>query len=99
MCAGLERVKWLARFGNDSYGNIKKYRVRPRKTGNKVMMTVETTGLRRKKADEIRVYMENLLQEAKLRGEEHIDLVSGDIHRQMGLKKGCLMFAGLCMRK
>jgi hypothetical protein len=27
-----------------------------------------------------------LLQEAKLRGEDYIDLVSGDIHKQMGMK-------------
>jgi cytoplasmic iron level regulating protein YaaA (DUF328/UPF0246 family) len=28
----------------------------------------------------------DMLQEAKLRGEDFIDLVSGDIHKQMGMK-------------
>lgn len=34
----------------------------------------------------MRKYIEKLLQEAKLRGEDYIDLVSGDIHKQMSMK-------------
>ena len=38
-------------------------------------------------ADEIRKFIDNLLQEAKSRDQESLTLVSGDIHRQLGLDK------------
>jgi hypothetical protein len=36
--------------------------------------------------DEISLYIDKLLYEAKKRGEKYIDLVSGEIHKQLGLK-------------
>lgn len=35
---------------------------------------------------DVRSFIVKLLKEAKSQGKSHIDLVSGDIHRQMGLK-------------
>jgi hypothetical protein len=49
-------------------------------------MPAESTGLQGKTTDDVRQYIEKLLQEAKLRGEDYIDLVSGDIHRQLEMK-------------
>ena len=62
-------------------------------------MAVEATGSQGKTADDVRQYIEKLLQEAKMIGEDYIDLVSGDIHKQMGMKTGCRRYAGLCTRK
>ena len=45
-----------------------------------------TTESRRKTSNDIREYIDKLLHEAKLRGEEYIDLISGIIHKQLGLK-------------
>ena len=81
----LERIKWLIRFGNDSYIS-KKRRPPERRTKNSAGMTVETAGLQRTTSEAIRLHIERLMHEAKWRGEEFIDLVSGDIHKQMGMK-------------
>ncbi len=82
----LERVVWLARFGNDSYRNNTGHRARVQRAKDSVRVAVEATGSQGKTADDVRQYIEKLLQEAKLRGEDYIDLVSGDIHKQMGMK-------------
>ena len=82
----LERVKWLARFGNDSYRNNTGRRTRVQKAEDSVRVAVEATGSQGKTADDVRQYIEKLLQEAKMIGEDYIDLVSGDIHKQMGMK-------------
>ncbi len=82
----LERVKWLARFGNDSYRNNTGRRARVQRAEDSVRVAVEVTGSQGKIADDVRQYIEKLLQEAKMIGEDYIDLVSGDIHKQMGMK-------------
>jgi hypothetical protein len=82
----LERVKWFARFGNDSYRNNTGRRARVQRAEDSVRVAVEATGSQGKTADDVRQYIEKLLQEAKMIGEDYIDLVSGDIHKQMGMK-------------
>ncbi len=49
-------------------------------------MAIESKGSQVKTTDDVRQYINKLLQEAKLRGEDYIDLVSGDIHRQLGMR-------------
>lgn len=82
----LERVKWLARFGSDSCRNNAGHRARAQKTMNNIRMEGKAVDLGRITVDDIRHYIDKLLQEAKMRGEEYIDLVSGDIHKQLGMK-------------
>ncbi|MDN5331722.1 MAG: hypothetical protein PWP45_947 [Tepidanaerobacteraceae bacterium] len=36
--------------------------------------------------EEISLYIDKLLYEVKRRGEKYVDLVSGEIHKQLGLK-------------
>jgi len=82
----LERVKWLARFGNDSYRNNTGHRARVQRAVKHVRTVGEPPDSGQKTADDVRQYIEKLLQEAKMRGEDYIDLVSGDIHKQLGMK-------------
>lgn len=82
----LSRIKWLARFGNDIYKNSEGYRVKVQRAVNSSRIAKAPTGPPRKTSEDIRQYIDTLLQEAKDRGEEYIDLVSGDIHKQLGLK-------------
>jgi len=82
----LERVKWLARFGNDSYRNNTGHRARLKRAVKRIRTAGEPSDSGWKTADDVRQYIEKLLQEAKLRGEDYIDLVSGDIHKQLGMK-------------
>lgn len=82
----LERIKWLARFGNDSYRNKPVHRARVQRAVNRVITTGKPYDSERKTADDVRNYIDKLLQEAKRRGEDYIDLVSGDIHNQLGMK-------------
>ncbi|MDK2986613.1 MAG: hypothetical protein PWQ96_2257 [Clostridia bacterium] len=82
----LERVKWFARFGNDSYRNNTGHRARLKRAVKRVRTAGEPSDSGRKTADDVRQYIEKMLQEAKMRGEDYIDLVSGDIHKQLGLK-------------
>ncbi|HHW03014.1 MAG TPA: hypothetical protein GXX35_09410 [Thermoanaerobacterales bacterium] len=82
----LERVKWLARFGNDSYIKNMGREAGLQRAVNCSRKARESPDLERKTADDVRQYIEKLLQEAKIRGEDYIDLVSGDIHKQMGMK-------------
>lgn len=82
----LERVKWLARFGNDSFRKNTGRRARVKRAKDNVRGAVETTGSQGKTADDVRKYIEKLLQEAKMMGKDYLDLVSGDIHKQMGMK-------------
>ncbi|OIQ10643.1 hypothetical protein MTCOM_05780 [Moorella thermoacetica] len=82
----VERIKWLARFGNDSYRNNAGYKARIQRAVNCVTKTGKNYNSERKTADDIRKYIDKLLQEAKRRGEDYIDLVSGDIHKQLGMK-------------
>lgn len=58
-------------------------RTHVRRANNSVMMAAESTGSKRKTVDDVRKYIEKLLQDAKFQGEDYIDLVSGDIHKQM----------------
>lgn len=82
----LGRVKWLARFGNDSYRNNTGHWARVQRAVDSVMVVAEATDSQRKTADDVRWYIDKLLQKAKMIGEDYIDLVSGDIHKQMGMK-------------
>ena len=82
----LGRVKWLARFGNDSYRNNTGSRARVQRAVNRVRTVGKPPDSGRKKADDVRQYIDKLLHEAKMRGEDYIDLVSGDIHKQLGMK-------------
>ncbi|QXM05457.1 DUF6884 domain-containing protein [Crassaminicella indica] len=82
----LERVKWLARFGNDGYRNNKGHRTQVKRAVKHIRTVGEIPDSGRKTADDVRQYIEKLLQEAKMRGEDYIDLVSGNIHKQLGMK-------------
>jgi hypothetical protein len=82
----LGRVKWLARFGNDSYRNNTGSRARVQRAVNRVRTVGKPPDSGRKTADDVRQYIDKLFQEAKMRGEDYIDLVSGDIHKQLGMK-------------
>ena len=82
----LERIKWLARFGNDSWGNNIGRKVNVKRPESSIRKVNETKGSKGTTTEDIRQYIENILQKAKLQGKDHIDLVSGDIHKQLGLK-------------
>jgi len=84
--AELERVKWLARFGNDSYKNEGKARANTQKRQEQAEKEGNLMKPQRTTTDEISLYIDKLLYEAKKRGEKYIDLVSGEIHKQLGLK-------------
>lgn len=90
----LGRIKWLARFGNDSYRTKITRGVRLQ-TANSVRVTAKTAGLQRKTADDIRQYIEKLFPKAKMAGQDYIDLVSGDIHKQLGLKNRMPQVCGI----
>jgi hypothetical protein len=81
----LERIKQLAYFGNDSSGNTAGARPHTQRTVSRVQTAKKTNSSRGTIADDIRSYIDKKLQEAKERGEDHIDLVSGSINKQMGL--------------
>ncbi|NLE04575.1 MAG: hypothetical protein GX638_07220 [Crenarchaeota archaeon] len=83
----LDRIKWLTRFGNDNYRNNMGCRVNGQGDGGRTKADGEVTTPQRLTADDVRRYVDKLLLEAKVRGEDYIDLISGDIHKQMGLKK------------
>lgn len=79
----LSRVKWLARFGNDIYRINTGHKIRVQRVVKRISTAGEPSDLGRKTADDVRRYIDKLLQEAKLRGENYIDLVSGNIHKQL----------------
>jgi len=62
-------------------------RVNGQGDGGRTKADGEVTTPQRLTADDVRRYVDKLLLEAKVRGEDYIDLISGDIHKQMGLKK------------
>lgn len=84
----LEEIKWLIRFGNERFPKTmykQKQKVERKKTTeNKKTITAKRT--QKKLADEIRDYIDRKWIEAKKLQKTHIDLVSGEIHKQMGLK-------------
>lgn len=82
----LERIKWFTRFGNDSYRNNAGYKARVQREVKCVTTTGKNYNLERKTVEDIRNYIDKLLKQAKSRGEDYIDLVSGDIHKQLGMK-------------
>lgn len=82
----LERVKWLVRFGNDSYRDKRKSRSSLPQMAISVEKGEKFVDSGRITADDIRQYIDKLLRKAKMRGKEYIDLVSGDVHKQLGLK-------------
>lgn len=82
----IERIKWLARFGNDGYRNDTGRRAPVQRTVKNDRTVGEPSEPGRKTADDIRQYIESVLQEAKMRGADYIVLVSGEIHKQMGLR-------------
>jgi hypothetical protein len=93
-----ERVKWLVRFGNDSFRINTERRIRVKSTAKDAGIA-EKTGLQRKTADDVRQYIEKLLQEAKLQGKDYIDLVSGDIHKQMGMRNSMPQVCNIMYKK
>ena len=81
----LDRIKWLIRFGNASQGKAVSSKDPSQRSVNRVTTKGEAYALGQK-VDDLRAFMDKLLQEARLREEHYIDLVSGDIHRQLGMK-------------
>lgn len=93
----LERVKWLVRFVNNRYRDNADYKKKLRRISDSSKKE-EFVDLVQNSANEfagspgrittedIRQYIEKLLEEAKRKGYDYIDLVSGDIHKQLGLK-------------
>ncbi|SFQ05112.1 DUF6884 domain-containing protein [Caldicoprobacter faecalis] len=93
----LERVKWLIRFGNNRYRDNADYKKKLQRMADSVKQEefvdlVHTSAnefagsAERITTEDIRQYIEKLLQEAKRKGYDYIELVSGDIHKQLGLK-------------
>jgi hypothetical protein len=82
----LERVKWLVRFGNDRLRDNAESMAGMQSKQENDSSDEKSHSLVRITADDIRQYIDKLLLEAKMRGEEYLDLISGDIHRQLGLK-------------
>ncbi len=82
-----ERVKWLARFGGPQ-GNITvdtsgRRGIKVKQVGPGRVKPVEPV---KRTADDIRRYLEDLFGEEKAKGRDFVELVSGDIHRQLGMK-------------
>jgi len=76
----LERIKWLVRFGTDNE------KIKSNKTYVKrEPINVEKT-ISKKTALDVRKYIDELIQDAKTKGKEFLDLVSGDIHRKLNMK-------------
>jgi hypothetical protein len=82
----LEQVKWLARFGISSYRETSGARVRNTRASKPIQVHSSSSGAGKKTADDVRKYIEKQFQEAKLCGETYIDLVSGQVHKQLGMK-------------
>lgn len=82
----LERIKWLTRFGNESYNNNVVTRPQVQIGGNSVVPVDKPIPSPGKTSADIKEYIDRLIREAKLQGKDYIDLVSGEIHKQMGLK-------------
>lgn len=84
----LERVKYLTGFGNGS-GNdtIRMQEAAVMRDTNKRMMTAhDEDAIRGQTADDIRKYIDELFQRAREQNKEYVDLLSGEIHRQLGMK-------------
>ncbi len=80
-------VKCLARFGNDSSEDGKGTEASAPRTVKKGEAAVKQTNARvRLTADDLRQYLDELFAEGKKKNQEYLDLVSGDIHRAMGMK-------------
>lgn len=82
----LERVKCLTRFGNDIYRNNASYKEPVQRKGKYDRTVRSDSNTTKKTANDVRIYIDKLLQEAKIQGKDYIDLVSGDIHKQLGMK-------------
>ncbi len=83
--AEVERVKALARFGNGSVISTKNQKdIRIKTKAEKTEQVISEPG--KKTANEIRQHIDKLFQEAKERGDQYLDLVSGQIHNQLGMK-------------
>ena len=86
----LERVKFLAGFGNGS-GNNTGLEIREQEFALKreIKDRVETVKDRIKTkgqtAGDIRKYLDELFQTTKQQKKEYLDLLSGEIHRQLGM--------------
>lgn len=92
----IERIKWLVRFGNN---NINTGRARVQRAENSARVTIETSVLDRATTEDIRLHIEKLMQEAKSRGEDFIDLVSGDIHKKLNMKNRMPQVCGVMYKE
>jgi len=81
-----ESVKWLARFGDHSNGVLPEIKHQAKRTTRQAIETEKFSTTRKKTANDVRKYIEQLLNEAKLRGEKYLDLVSGQIHKELGMQ-------------
>ena len=88
----LKRIIWLSRFGNDYY-QFRNHQSSPKKVS--VEKPVNPESMVPKTADDIRLYLDEVLQEAKNSGAEYIDLVSGSIHKRVGLKNRMPQVCGI----
>lgn len=82
----LERIKWLARFGNDSSTVRVENRVNLFQTREGTPKAGKTVGRGKVTSNDIRQYIDALLQDARMSGQEYIDLTAGEIHKQMVLR-------------
>ena len=88
----LHRIKWLSRFGNEYY-HFRNHKGFHKQVS--VEKPVKQESMVPKTADDIRLYLDKVLQEAKHSGVEYIDLISGDIHKRLGLKNRMPQVCGI----
>lgn len=83
-----EEIKWQVQFGVGGFKSNDHFMKQPaeQKTVQQTKITFKTNNPQEKLADKIRDYINHKLIEAKKLQKIYIDLVSGDIHKQMGLK-------------
>ena len=84
----IERIKYLARFGNGGGGTVNLQLCQKRRvpaTRDNVVTNPEEKKVR-VTTNDIRTYIESLFQTAKEQKVEYIELISGDIHRALGMR-------------
>jgi len=84
----LERIKYLVRLGSAG-GEIVKPLLRQKRSVPAPRDTSVTNTEEKKvrvTTNDIRAYIESLFQTAKEQGSEYIELISGDIHRALGMR-------------
>lgn len=81
-----ERIKWLSRFGDHGNGALPAIKRKAERPTSQAIVDGKSSMTGKKTAGDVRQYIEHLFNEAKLRGEKYLDLVSGQIHKELGMQ-------------